>query len=67
MSLLCLRVRCPRCNRAPNRRIFPRTVSLYAPVDPAEPVDSHKCTGCGEVYVITAAAYHVNIDVRLAT
>lgn len=57
MSLLRLAVECPRCKRPPNRRIFPRTREKHLQDLPDEPVDTHSCTGCGEVYVIPARAY----------
>lgn len=57
--LVRLAVACPKCGRSPNLRVFRSAVEKHAQDDPDEPVQTHKCTGCGEVYVITAKAYQV--------
>ena len=57
MTLLVLAIKCSRCGTRPNKRIFPKTREKYLGDDDEEPIDTMRCTGCGEVYVITAKAY----------
>lgn len=57
MTLLRLAAHCPKCLRPPNCRIFPATAAKHRLDDPDEPVETHQCTGCGEIYVITARAF----------
>jgi len=66
MRLFRLAVQCPKCGRAPNRRVFPAAVAKHWDDPPDTPIETHRCSGCGEVYLITARAYqeatHENLD-----
>lgn len=55
--LIRLAVECPECGRRPNLRIFRSALEKHRDDDPETPVQTHQCTGCGEVYVITARAF----------
>lgn len=55
-QLLLLDAQCPRCNRRPPFRIFPREKELHAEEPPEEMVKTVRCR-CGEVYILTAQAY----------
>lgn len=60
MPLFRLAVSCPRCGRRPALRATPTLVEMLR----GKPADTHlityQChrTHCGQVYDITAAAYH---------
>lgn len=48
---------CGRCGTRPNIRIVPRTKERYEDDQDDEPVKTWRCQNCGEVHLITAAAY----------
>ncbi len=55
-----LAAQCPACGWSPSKRVTALHVELVRDVPPVEALDSVKCQNmaCGEIYTLTARAYH---------
>lgn len=53
-----LAVRCPQCSVHPIIKVYEHEISEKAGKPEDWPVMTLKCQGCGEIYTITARAYH---------